>query len=233
MDTIITFLLDKYPYLIIALVVGLSVWLCLRYHYTQVVPAKNNSQKSCDKLDKLPCNTHETNIKTVDGSISKLTESVNSIKDMLTEVTKWMMKFDSNTIDVFMQKHSPYQLTPIGKQILDESKGKDTIDSNLDFFIEALENHNPTTAFDVEDRSMDVIINNIGNDIFNDVKNYVYYSPDMKEFSIEGEDPISVRISMPPLLRSMSIYLRDKYFEKYPNIQDPKWTALMNKHNEK
>ena len=228
MDTIFQFFLDKYPYIIIAIIVVFTVFFAVRYHYTQVAPAKKSSKESCDRLDVLPCGKHEDNIKNVDGTLTKLNDSVESVKDLLTEVTKWIMRFDTNTIDVFMKKNSPYQLTNVGIKILNESKGKETIDNNIDFFINLIESYNPRTAFDVEDRAMDVILNNIGNDIFDDVKNYVYYSPEKKDVQMDDNSIVEIKISMPPLIRSMSIYLRDKYFDKYPEIEDSEWKKAMN-----
>lgn len=133
MDVLIKFILDKFPYLIFAAIVGIAVWRAARYHYTKVECAVKDSKSACDKLDKLPCKSHEDNITSVNINISKLGESTESVKDMLTEVTKWIMKFDINSIDVFVKKNSPYQITKVGFKILEESMGKSTIDSNLNF----------------------------------------------------------------------------------------------------
>lgn len=86
----------------------------------------------------------------------------------------------------------------------------------------ALAEYKPKTAFDVEDRAMDVILSNIGNEMFNGVKNYIYYSPETRDIQM-GDDTVTVKISMPPILRAMSIYLRDKYFEGHPDIEDDDW----------
>jgi hypothetical protein len=180
---------------------------------------RKKTEEAHKKLDILPCEAHSK-------AISKL-DKLDTMNAMLTEMDKWIMRIDTSTIDRLTQKFSPYRLTKVGERVLEESYGKKTIDDNSDFLLEKIEEMNPKTPYDVENYAINILFENIGNEIFNDVKNYVYYSPGVIPYEIEGET-IDVEISMPKLLRSMSVYLRDKYFRKHPEMEnDPKWHKIM------
>ena len=96
---------------------------------------------------------------------------------------------------------------------------KKTIDNNIDFLIKELEDINPQTAYDVEEEALSYLLRNMGNEMFADIKKFLYYSPD----TIQLKDPSSgedkdVRLSMQSIIKLMSIYLRDLYLKKHSNI---------------
>ena len=103
-----------------------------------------------------------------------------------------------------MQKFGPYRLTEDGEKHLLASGGKACIDINLDFFILELEKANPKTAYDAEKEATNVLYDNSDKQFFNGIKDYVFLDP-------EG-------ITLTATILAMSIYLRDKYFEKHPEI---------------
>lgn len=89
----------------------------------------------------------------------------------------------------------------------------------MEHLVSILENTQPKTPFDVEDNASSVLIQNIGDSMFNEIKSFLYYSPD----KIEVKDPesgsdVKVMLSLHSLVKVMSIYLRDKYFERHPEI---------------
>lgn len=97
---------------------------------------------------------------------------------------------------------------------------KKAIDGNLDFLIKELEKISPKTAFDVEDQAYSVLFKNMGHDLFNEVKNFIYYSPEIIEVTNPCDGNKSqVKISLQTLIRLMGIYLRDKYLEKHTEIK--------------
>ena len=91
---------------------------------------------------------------------------------------------------------------------------------NIDFLMEELEKINPTTAYDVEEEALGFLLRNMGHEMFTDIKQFIYYSPD----TIELLDPASntnkaVKLSMQSIVKLMSIYLRDIYLSKHSDIQ--------------
>ena len=102
------------------------------------------------------------------------------MNDKLTEVCSWIMRKDKamiETLSKVARKSSPLRLTSIGETLLEKSGGKKIIDDNIDFFIDELEKMYPKIAYDVEDYSLKVLLNNTGKDIFNNIKDFIYYSP--------------------------------------------------------
>jgi hypothetical protein len=97
--------------------------------------------------------------------------------------------------------------------LLKETCAQKTIDENLNFFTSEIEKQTPKTAYDVEERSLNVLLENTGREIFNRIKNYVYFNPEEMEFAGQKS-----KINFYVVLRVMSVYLRDKYFEKHPEL---------------
>ena len=131
-----------------------------------------------------------------------------------------LMKFDNDMIDKLAKKASPLKMTPLGNVLFVKSSAKKTIDDNIDFLMEELEKINPTTAYDVEEEALGFLLRNMGHEMFTDIKQFIYYSPD----TIELLDPASntnkaVKLSMQSIVKLMSIYLRDIYLSKHSDIQ--------------
>ena len=225
MGTIINFISEHYP--VIALIFALlgvavvATFKAAMYHVS--------IQKTRQKVDELPCDAHSSAI----GNIEKVfAEKIGSLPcdvhnhkivnqdktivghgEVINDISVWIMKKDKSMIPLFMSKHSPYYLNPTGIALLEASGGKKCIDENIDFFISRLEDVNPTTPYDVEEKAMGVIIGSKGLPLFNPIKNYIYFQPDIVELA--GE---KVEISIFATASVMGIYLRDIYLAKHPEV---------------
>ena len=240
MDSFLNFLLNEVPAAAWFIAGGLAVWLYLSLRHRVGKTEEKVDSLPCDKhnkkLESLECDLHESNYSSVKVILEKMESSVETIKDewlnfdsrkvansierlsiINHKICKWIVKNDNDMIDeldLYAQKHSPLTLTEIGRELLEKSFAKKAMDDNLDFFIKKLEEYEPKTPYDVEDNALGVVFFNTGNEIFNDIKNFLYYSPEEIEFS-NGE---KAKISLQIIIRLMSLYLRDKYFEKYPEM---------------
>ena len=210
MDSIIEYLINNAPWIVV-LVAIIATWRVSKYH-TKLEEIK-------DKVEKLPCDKHKDDIRDSGQRYNELQRIVSSTNDMVVEINKWLMKFDNDMIDKLAKKASPLKMTPLGEVLFEKSSAKKTIDNNIDFLIKELEDINPQTAYDVEEEALSYLLRNMGNEIFTDIKQFLYYSPD----TIQLKDPVSgedkdVRLSMQSIIKLMSIYLRDLYLKKHPNI---------------
>jgi hypothetical protein len=158
------------------------------------------------KINELPCNSHKNDIKTALNDIITLQNS-------LCDVSRWITRLDNTMIDTFLPKKSPRKISEAGYELLKETCAQKTIDENLNFFISEIEKYAPQTAYDVEEYSLKVLIENTGLEIFNCIKNYIYFKPDEMEFAGKKS-----RIDFYVVVRVMSVYLRDRYIEKYPEL---------------
>lgn len=218
LEKIWSLFVEKWPYLALAITaIAIIAWLTIKlykYHLA-ILKTKETSVESKDRIDNLKCQTHEGNYNAVKKTLESVKNSLETLKDMNANISAWIMKFDNNMIDVFAKKQSPIMLTKMGKELLEMSFAKNTVDNNLDFFIKELEVLDLKTPFDIEEKALDIVLKNTGNEMFNDIKNFIYYSPEEIKFSNNEK----AKISLQAIIKVMSIYIRDKYFEKYPEIQ--------------
>jgi hypothetical protein len=212
-DKLIDFCIDKWPGItILVIIAAIIFWLAwqLSKYYTIIEDTKK-------KVNGLPCEKHHIQL----AGINELKDIVSSTNGVVVEMSRWIARKDKSMIDTFIRKNSPYTITGIGRQLLEESGAKKTIDNHIDFFIKELEAINPKTPYDVEDQSMSLVFRNMSNEIFGPVKNFIYYAPD----KLECTDPDTgqtreIEISYPALLNVMGIYLRDQYMKKHPEIEN-------------
>ena len=72
---------------------------------------------------------------------------------------------------------------------------------------------NPKTPYDVEEKAESTIQWSTDNDIFNSIKNYLYYGPEYIELS-----GVKIEVSIFQITHVMGLYLRDIYLEKHPDL---------------
>lgn len=211
MAPIITYLLNNAPWFAVILIAIIATWIISKYH--------SKLEDTRNKVDKLPCEKHKDDIRNSDQKYNEMQRIVTSTNDMVVEINKWLMKFDNDMIDKLAKKASPLKMTPLGEVLFEQSFAKKAIDNNADFLIKEMESINPQTAYDVEEEALSYLLRNMGNDMFTDIKKFLYYSPD----TIKLKDPISeedkdIKLSIQSIIKLMSIYLRDLYLKKHSNI---------------
>ena len=236
MESVISFISDHYPTIGICIAVAIIVYWATMYHVSLQNTRKKVEELPCDahqktieeipvirkKVEELPCDAHNRAFINIEKAFTekiasipcdthhkKLDEHGESISDM----SVWIMQRDKSMIPVFMNKKSPYYLNPTGLALLEDCGGKKCIEENIDYFISKLESTTPETPYDVEERAMKVIMSSKGLPIFNPIKNYLYFKPDIVELG--GN---KVEISIFAVASVMGIYLRDIYLEKHPEI---------------
>ncbi|GEM_PF-1754710 len=222
------YIIDNYPIIATYVVVIIGTVYVTIYVYKLV--HKLNDTKN--KVDKLPCNTHHNNISDINVKHNTLIEKIDStnriIEDLrnisinkyeaIEELCAWVMKKDKAMIDV-LKKHSPLSMTKVGQIIFEKMPTQKLVDDNIDYLLEEVRKEDPQTAFDVEDISLKVMLRNISHPMYNDLKNYLYYSPEtLSVFNPETNTEIEIEVSMTMAMQLMGIYLRDKYLNKFPNL---------------
>lgn len=99
--------------------------------------------------------------------------------------------------------HSPRELNEKGKAILEESGIRQIIDNNIQGFIDYLNQKKLSTPLDVEQQCFYALKEIDGTEIINPIKIYLYSHPNQEINSI---------------FFIGSIYLRNKYKEKHPDL---------------
>ena len=160
------FIFSKWPYLalaIVAIVVIVYITIKTYKYHLSIKEAQKLSEESKNKIASLKCQTHDDNYKSVK-------ESLETLKDMSSSIVTWIMKFDNDMIGTFAKKQSPIVLTNTGEELLEMSSGKKAIDNNLDLLIKELDALNLKTPFDVEEKSLDILLKCTGGDIIEEEK---------------------------------------------------------------
>ena len=220
MDSIITFLLDKWPEVVFGGVLfgGLAILI-----YTIRGIYKTLNRLSCTqhdaKIEELSkdvvslksvasCKVHGERIAPIDAYI----KSLDSIKNDINVIKLFLVKEDNFPIDLFTVKHSPRRLNEKGDRLLNESGGAEFLKQHEELFLKDIAALNPTTALDVESCSLLVLMQRIDEPIFKTLKDYVYNSPSFV-FGSERYD-----LDLKTVCYVMSFPLRDLYLKQHPEI---------------
>ena len=206
-DILLNWLLDNYPGIFICIVIAVAVYYATRFYYTRFKVVEN-------KVDALPCDMHREEIAAIKAETGKL----DTMCEQLTEITRWIMKTDPFEIDRLAPKYSPRRLSKAGLELYTVSGSDKVVDAEEDKLLEELHSMNPQTPLDVEDDSYSVLMGHLSDAAFNGVKNYIYYQPE--RITLKGDDgkDLTIRLSLPLLVKLMSIVLRDRYLKKYPML---------------
>lgn len=140
--------------------------------------------------------------------ITPLEKEVSKIsKNLSALLTALFSKKVLEKSEIFISE-SPIKLTTLGEEILQIIGGKNYIDKNEKFLISEMRKVEFKSALDVENYSVQYLMNLYNTDEFTPIKDYIYLHPIYKKISLD----------LTTITRIMSIYLRDKYFEKYQEL---------------
>jgi hypothetical protein len=122
------------------------------------------------------------------------------------------LKHKDQTLDpTLFESHSPVTLTPFGSKLLDASGGKQFVDDHLAELFKEIEADPIKSPLDVENNASNAILKATTLDSFAYIKDFIYNNPIFREGGLQT--PLDV----PKIANILGIYLRDKYFEKYPH----------------
>ena len=205
-----------------AVVIICIMFVAMKFYYTRF-------KKLEDKTSHADCQNKNGKIDTivrdmdslkrdVDGlkkDVDGLKETMQSNNGMLVELSRWAMHIDEGMIGKLAQKYSPLRMTEAGEYLYRVSGAKDAVCKISQRLIGELEAMHLRTEFDVEDKSLDLIIKNSSDEAFDPIKKFVYYSPDTIHIEGAVED---VKFNMLSLMKLMSIDLRDRFLSKHPEV---------------
>jgi len=192
MDAIVTFLMERWPVLATVLVaVVLTVIIC-KWYFNRFVPTEKKADNNLKRFEALPCEKHE--------------EEISSIRAYL--LVKYPKAFGT-----YAQKQRPRCLNEEGKRLFEEIGGAAFLEANGARLIARLEQKNPKTPLDVELYALDVLYGMLNDDLFNDLKRWVYDCP-VRKLVVDGVEK-AYEVTMNDVCFVLSIPLRDLYFENH------------------
>lgn len=143
----------------------------------------------------------------IDKILNKL-----SILDELASKVDDLWKFNNmpayREFPPILHSNSPITINSLGNTILVRYKGKENVDMMQDLLISEIEKRNFKSPLDVQHYSENLIVSNFHSDKFIEIKNLIYHNPTCEN------QPVSIKT----MSLLMGLYLRDKYFEKHPEL---------------
>jgi uncharacterized protein YihD (DUF1040 family) len=130
-------------------------------------------------------------------------ETLRTDVDKLLEFKTQAQKFIDRSI---YKDQSPLSLTDFGEKLVNESGLGDVFDDVKDDLVEMLEEMEPSSQYDAQEKARALMDNLAGYEPFKRVEKYAFD---------HGKD-------LNQILRAGAIMLRDYYFKKHPELVDPK-----------
>jgi hypothetical protein len=202
---ILEFLLTHAPFLLIVLVlIAASIWGTIRV--MRFIQKVEKTKENCDDLRKRYIPDLHNKYTSIDTQIKAVHISITKISTFLT--TK-----QGFTNNIFEAK-SPIELTELGKTLLTLFGGEEYVNTNAASLVEEIERREPKSGLDVQNYANVVLIEKSLEDGFTHIKNYIFQNPIYRV-----SDSQEVTLDLGLVTQIMGIYLRNKYFEKYPDLK--------------
>ncbi len=140
-----------------------------------------------------------------------LEKGIHDIKGSVDRIEKYLINENpKSAYPALVQSHSPKTLTEIGNSLLTECGGRKFVDENQDVLLGDIINGAPVSPLDVEKLAIEVLLKFSESPGFIQIKDFIYNNPSYKEVSVQLYSIINI----------MSVYLRDKYFERFPGSRE-------------
>ena len=193
MDAIVTFLTERWPMLAVVIIaVAVTIMVC-KWYYSRFVPMEQKVDSNQKRIEDLPCARHE--------------EDIASIRAYL--LAKYPKAFGT-----YAQKKSPRRLNEEGERLFKEVGGAAFLEANGAALMKRMEQKKPKTPLDVEQFALDVLYGALNDDMFIEIKRWVYDVP-MRKLTIDGKEK-DYEVTMNDVCFVLSIPLRDMYLELHP-----------------
>jgi len=153
----------------------------------------------------------------VETDVSQLTRDMSDVKLDLSSIKSILSQRNSRLVINMTNKKSPRVLNELGQNIVKQVNGEKLLNINKEFFFKNIDRMNPKTALDVENAANYACIGYTNNDIFNDIKMFVYNAPEILVENKEGGSN-SYALTLEDVCYALSIPLRYMYLKEHPEI---------------
>lgn len=190
---------------LILFVIIVTAYACIKaskFYYTRFKKTEDISDKVKDLPEAVNRNTE--NIE------KQVIPKLDSISKALRTITSILYKKEIIDKTDLFEASSPVKLTKTGMVVLELIGGKQYVDDNSERLVQLMKEQNYKSALDVQNQANLLILEQAGTDDFVPIKDFIYQNPKYKDVALDMSTVVPV----------MGIYLRDKYFQKYPAHKD-------------
>ena len=197
MDALVSFFIQRWPVFAIVLIAVILTVLFCKWYYGRFVPTERKADDGQQQLQKLPCQKHEAELSSIQGFLR----------------ARYPVAFEP-----YDQRKNPRSLNEEGERLFNDMGGAGFLETHGPRLLNRMAEQHPKTPLDVEYEAQDALFYFFKDDMFNELKRWVYYSP-MRKMTIDGVEK-DHEVTMEEVLFVLSLPLRDLYLELHPEIVD-------------
>jgi hypothetical protein len=201
-------LINHYPYICILLfLVAVAVYVgfkIAKIHFRFL-----KTEEDCKSI-------FDVHLKKIDTSISGVQTSITGMQTSVINLIMYLKTKDEKFDTSLFRSQSPIHLTDLGSKILTDIGGKKAIEDNIEKLMLAMEAQEFKSGLDVQNYASVLVMNMFNDEMFTHVKNYMFSNPIYKHPKADKE--VDMPLDMATVNTILGIYLRDKYFEKHPEL---------------
>jgi len=154
----------------------------------------------------------EKDCSTLNSNTTQIFNQITGVDKKLTVIITYLVGEGFNP--AIFTSHSPIELNKLGYRILEDIGGKKYIDENSESLVKIIEGKGVKSGLDVQNYSNIILSEKLLEDGFVPIKNYIFQNPIYKV----SEDK-NINLDLGIATQIIGIYLRNKYFEKYPDLK--------------
>lgn len=139
-------------------------------------------------------------------TLDQVDKTMNVMKKNIKIMSNAMIQSSKVEWDgTLLRDYSPLSLTEEGLQYLEKTHFIDIYREHEDAFVQYIEEENPKTKYDAESLAVQSVLLNADSEFMEPVKVYLYNNP---------------KDSLASLAKVAGVYIRDKYLEQHPEIDE-------------
>ncbi len=207
--------------ILIFLAGGFVFWAISKFYYTRFKKVESEVVKLSDlekqittlqTSNKITDTVNSRIERTLDEKIvPKLDRTINALNLLVSHVAVNDKTIDSGIFKV----SSPIQISHMGQEILDFYDVTAYLKKTEDAYVTKIEKINPQTALDIENEARQLLMEGMLKKEFNPVKDKLFNHPNFKP------NFLSIKMVVPVILELMTIYIRNHYIIKHPELDSP------------
>ncbi len=150
--------------------------------------------------------------KKVNKSFPEIKDKLSSIDSSLNTLNTILIEKEIIKSSIYSQANSPRIVNESGKKVYQQSGAKNILEENSNNLINELEKLDNRSLLKLEQNCLKVMISKMNTDEFKPIQDFAFQNPNFQDKPLTYTD----------ILYIMSIYLRDIYINKHPELKEAK-----------
>lgn len=154
-------------------------------------------------------------LETTCADVPSISTKLDTIDRNLRTLTAFLSGKHTDMQSGFVQSQSPTQLTDAGFDVLEKTGSKKYVEEHVEELIQEMEKQDFKSSLDVQEYAISIVIGLFNTDAFIHIRNYLFQNPVYRTST--GTE---LTLSTANIYQIVGIFIRDKYFEKHPELRN-------------